>query len=553
MPLSHSGGAAPWRRASPTAGRARAAPGADADGPAGATTVAPVPQARLEHELAIIGRKGFADYFLVVRDIVAARAHPLRPRLGRQLDRELLPRHHPRRAARRGAPVRALPQSRAQGPARHRSRLPLGRARRRAGLRVPPLSPSAGRDGGQPQLLPPARRAARGGQGARPSRRRDPRGHPPHSLSSRTGRRSRSCSRRTPTSRRSTCRRAGRSSPGMAAPLVGLPRHLSLHPGGVVIVPTALTDYVPIEPAVKTLDGQSRTSTGARHPVREGRRRGRGAGQDRPARQPLAGRDPRRHRRGAARTPATRSTTPRPTAGEDEPTKALFRTGQTMGVFYTESPASRLLCAKSRADTFELLVLNTSIIRPASNRYIRVYLERLHGAPYEPLDPGAARHAGRHVRRHGLPGGRGERLRHVRRHAARHRRRAPQSRSPRSARPRRSPATPRSSSPARCALGRDPETTKRVWEMIMSFAGYSFCKGHSAPTSRWRSTPATSGPTIRPSSWRRCWPTAAGSTTRSPTWRRPCGWDSRCCRPTSTRASSAAPARSGSSGSGCSS
>ncbi len=41
----------------------------------------------------------------------------------------------------------------------------------------------------------------------------------------------------------------------LAAPLVGVPRHLSLHPGGVVIVPTALTDYVPIERAVKTLDG----------------------------------------------------------------------------------------------------------------------------------------------------------------------------------------------------------------------------------------------------------------------------------------------------------
>ena len=40
----------------------------------------------------------------------------------------------------------------------------------------------------------------------------------------------------------------------MAAPLVGVPRHLSVHPGGVVIVPTALTDYVPIEPAVKALE-----------------------------------------------------------------------------------------------------------------------------------------------------------------------------------------------------------------------------------------------------------------------------------------------------------
>ena len=40
-----------------------------------------------------------------------------------------------------------------------------------------------------------------------------------------------------------------------AEPLVGIPRHLSVHPGGVVIVPTALTDFVPTEPAVKTLEG----------------------------------------------------------------------------------------------------------------------------------------------------------------------------------------------------------------------------------------------------------------------------------------------------------
>jgi DNA polymerase III alpha subunit len=34
-------------------------------------TIAPVTRDRLEHELRIIGLKGFADYFLVVRDIVA--------------------------------------------------------------------------------------------------------------------------------------------------------------------------------------------------------------------------------------------------------------------------------------------------------------------------------------------------------------------------------------------------------------------------------------------------------------------------------------------------
>ena len=48
---------------------------------------------------------------------------------------------------------------------------------------------------------------------------------------------------------------AGRTLAREAQPLVGVPRHLSLHPGGVVIVPTALTDYVPTQPAVKVLDG----------------------------------------------------------------------------------------------------------------------------------------------------------------------------------------------------------------------------------------------------------------------------------------------------------
>ncbi|MGH7538582.1 MAG: PHP domain-containing protein, partial [Gemmatimonadales bacterium] len=39
-----------------------------------------------------------------------------------------------------------------------------------------------------------------------------------------------------------------------AEALVGLPRNLSLHPGGVVIVPDALTNYVPVEYAAKEID-----------------------------------------------------------------------------------------------------------------------------------------------------------------------------------------------------------------------------------------------------------------------------------------------------------
>jgi DNA polymerase III alpha subunit len=150
-----------------------------------------------------------------------------------------------------------------------------------------------------------------------------------------------------------------------------------------------------------------------------------------------------------------------------------------MGVFYTESPASRALCAKSRADTFELLVLNTSIIRPASNRFIRLYLERLHGAPYEPLDPvlrdTLAETFGVMVYQEdvvnvcaafaGMPLATADGLR----------------KSLSKKRPARALAGyAEEFFTGALALGRDAETAKRVWAMILSFAGYSFCKGHSA-------------------------------------------------------------------------
>ena len=171
-----------------------------------------------------------------------------------------------------------------------------------------------------------------------------------------------------------------------AESLVGLPRHLSLHPGGVVIVPDTLTNYVPVEPAAKQLD----TTQGAMAvPTIQFEKDGtEDAGLVKI--DLLGNRSLAVIRDGIAAVRKHESvvidyTTSAP--AEDEATRALFRTGNTMGVFYTESPASRLLCQKSRSDTFDLLVLNTSIIRPASNRYINTYLARLHGAPYEPPHP----------------------------------------------------------------------------------------------------------------------------------------------------------------------
>jgi DNA-directed DNA polymerase III PolC len=263
----------------------------------------------------------------------------------------------------------------------------------------------------------------------------------------------------------------------LAAPLVGVPRHLSIHPGGVVIVPTALTDYVPTEPAAKTLDGHPDLTVPVIQFEKDGAEDAGLVKIDLLGNRSLA---VIRDAIGAVHAHTGRLIDYTSSdAGDDEPTKALFRTGRTMGVFYTESPASRMLCAKSRADTFELLVLNTSIIRPASNRYIRVYLERLHGAPYEPLDPvlrdTLAETFGVMVYQEdvvnvcasfaGMPLATADGLR----------------KSLSKKRPAKALAGyAEEFFSGALRRGRGVETAKRVWAMIMSFAGYSFCKGHSA-------------------------------------------------------------------------
>jgi DNA-directed DNA polymerase III PolC len=262
----------------------------------------------------------------------------------------------------------------------------------------------------------------------------------------------------------------------MAGPLVGIPRHLSLHPGGVVIVPTALTDYVPIEPAVKTLDGHPDLTIPVIQFEKDGAEDAGLVKIDLLGNRSLAvirdAIEAVHHHTGKLIDYTSAD------AGEDPKTRELFRTGQTMGVFYTESPASRQLCQKSQAETFDLLVLNTSIIRPASNRYIRIYLERLHGAPYEPLDPvlrdTLSETFGVMVYQEdvvnvcaafaGMPLATGDGLR-----------KALSQKRP----GKRLAAYAGEFFAGADALGRDPETAKKVWEMVLSFAGYSFCKGHS--------------------------------------------------------------------------
>ena len=82
---------------------------------------------------------------------------------------------------------------------------------------------------------------------------------------------------------------------------------------------------------------------------------------------------------------------------QDPDTAKIFYKGNTFGVFYFESPATRQVLIQVgagarfedylRMDHFSLNVVVTSIIRPASNQSIHDWLSRLKGAPWKPPHP----------------------------------------------------------------------------------------------------------------------------------------------------------------------
>ena len=81
----------------------------------------------------------------------------------------------------------------------------------------------------------------------------------------------------------------------------------------------------------------------------------------------------------------------------DPGTVEIFYRGDTFGVFYFESPATRQVLKKVasgftleeylKLDHFHLNVVVTSIIRPASNQSIRTWVSRLHGRPWSAPHP----------------------------------------------------------------------------------------------------------------------------------------------------------------------
>lgn len=66
-------------------------------------------------------------------------------------------------------------------------------------------------------------------------------------------------------------------------------------------------------------------------------------------------------------------------ARDDGATQALLARGDSIGVFYVESPAMRQLQQRVRKGDFETLVIHSSLIRPAAYRWVERYVKRARG------------------------------------------------------------------------------------------------------------------------------------------------------------------------------
>ncbi len=162
----------------------------------------------------------------------------------------------------------------------------------------------------------------------------------------------------------------------LAENLVGLPRGISMHCGGLVVVPQAMAALVPVEVSAKDqpLIQWEKDGAEALGLVKIDLLGNRSLAVIRDAVGDVA-----------AELGIPRNDVLAGDPADDPATRGAVARGETMGCFYIESPAMRLLQQKARRGDFEHLVIHSSIIRPAANDFIREYLERLHGKPWAPF------------------------------------------------------------------------------------------------------------------------------------------------------------------------
>ncbi len=154
--------------------------------------------------------------------------------------------------------------------------------------------------------------------------------------------------------------------------LLGIPRHMGLHPGGVVITPRPVRAHVPVQPSRKgplVIQWEKDFAEEAGL-VKIDLLGNRSLAVVRDALGML--------RESGEALPDEGTWHPE----DDSATQALMASGRTMGVFYVESPAMRQLQVKTGKGDFEHLVIHSSIIRPAAMRWINEYVLRLRGKSY---------------------------------------------------------------------------------------------------------------------------------------------------------------------------
>jgi len=258
---------------------------------------------------------------------------------------------------------------------------------------------------------------------------------------------------------------------GIASRIEGLPRVLSMHCGGLVITPTRISRYAPVEKSTEgfPLLAWEKDGTESAGLVKIDLLGNRSLAVIRDAviniKEQIINDDDIEDRLSRA-------------INDKETIEALAR-GDSMGVFYIESPAMRQLQKKTGTGDFEHIVIHSSIIRPAANKFITEYVRRLKGGKWTHLHPrleyildetyGILCYQEDVSKTAIALAGFGEvdadKLRKV---------------------------IAKKSGGAKLAIyekqffdgcrknGVPEETIKNIWAMMLSFDGYSFCKPHSA-------------------------------------------------------------------------
>lgn len=256
-------------------------------------------------------------------------------------------------------------------------------------------------------------------------------------------------------------------------------RHLSMHCGGVVIVPDEIRRYVPVEYTAKRLPviQWEKDQTEDAGLVKIDILGNRSLAVIRDALTAIAEHTGRQIDY-VAWDPL-----------EDAATQEAIRCGETIGCFYIESPATRLLLRKlwigmpahrrKQLDVFEYLVMVSSLVRPATNAFVEEFIRRAqegscafwhhtlqgvldetHGIMtyQEDVSKVAMALADFSIED-------ADQLRKV--ISKKHKQRQLQDYYEQFCH-----GAERNNA--------SPETIENIWKMIMSFAGYSFCKPHSA-------------------------------------------------------------------------